>query len=157
MRRCIVVILMLCIITTTATAGQKKQLKPAPKDKCPVCGMFVAKYPDFLAEIIFRDGTYAFFDGAKDMFKYYFNLAKYNPKKKLSDIESIYVTDYYDLTLTDALKAFYVMGSDVYGPMGNELIPFRNSSDAQEFMKDHRGKTILKFQEITSEKIKGLD
>jgi nitrous oxide reductase accessory protein NosL len=41
--------------------------------------------------------------------------------------------------------------------MGNELIPFQNSSDAQEFMKDHRGKTILKFQEITSEKIKGLD
>jgi nitrous oxide reductase accessory protein NosL len=157
MRRCIVVILMLCIITTTAAAGQKKPLKPAPRDKCPVCGMFVAKYPDFLAEIIFRDGTYAFFDGAKDMFKYYFNLAKYNPKKKLSDIESIYVTDYYDLTLTDALKAFYVMGSDVYGPMGNELIPFQNSSDAQEFMKDHRGKTILKFQEITSEKIKGLD
>ena len=42
------------------------------KDKCPVCGMFVAKYPGFLAQIQFRDGSIAFFDGPKDFFKYYF-------------------------------------------------------------------------------------
>ena len=44
--------------------------KPSAKDKCPVCGMFVAKYPDWLAAVRFRDGSHVFFDGAKDMFKY---------------------------------------------------------------------------------------
>jgi len=72
--------------------------------------MFVAKYPDFLAEILFKDGSYAFFDGTKDMFKYYFNLKKYNPKKRLEDIDSIYVTDYYNLALIDGYQAFYVIG-----------------------------------------------
>ncbi|MEW6586914.1 MAG: nitrous oxide reductase accessory protein NosL [Nitrospirota bacterium] len=145
------------LLSVPAGAGEKKPLKPAPKDKCPVCGMFVAKYPDFASEIIFRDGSYAFFDGAKDMFKYYFNLAKYNPGKKQSDIDSVYVADYYDLSLIDALKAFFVIGSDVYGPMGRELIPFKKRSDADEFMRDHRGKALLKFHEITPETIKGLD
>jgi nitrous oxide reductase accessory protein NosL len=145
------------ILSVPAYAGQKEAIKPAKGDKCQVCGMFVAKYPDFAAEVIFHDGSYAVFDGAKDMFTSYFNLGKYNPKKKLSDVATVYVTDYYDLNLIDALKAFYVIGSDVYGPMGRELIPFAKRSDAEGFMKDHRAKTILTFQEVTLEKVKGLD
>jgi nitrous oxide reductase accessory protein NosL len=151
------VFLMVCLLTVPAVAGQKKPVKPLQKDKCPVCGMFVAKYPDFVAEIIYRDGSYAVFDGAKDMFKYYFNLAQYNPQKTLREIDSVYVTDYYDLVLTDARQAFYVIGSDVYGPMGKELIPFVHRQDAQEFMRDHRGNAILQFQEITQKTLEGLD
>jgi copper chaperone NosL len=153
----LIALIMFFIITTPALAGQKKPVKPAQKDKCPVCGMFVAKYPDYVAEIIFLDGSYAVFDGAKDMFKYYFNLAKYNPQKKHRDIDSLYVTDYYDLVLIDSRQAFFVIGSDAYGPMGKELIPFVHHPDAQEFMRDHRGNAILQFQEITSKTIEGLD
>ena len=138
-------------------AGERKPVKPSPKDKCPVCGMFVVKYPDFLAEIIYKDGTYAVFDGAKDMFKYLFNLRKYNPSQKMENIDSIYVTDYYQLTLIDGYKATYVIGSDIYGPMGKEPIPFAKEGDAQEFKKDHKGKSLLKFKEITPEIIKTLD
>ena len=76
------------------SADQAGFVKPSPKDKCPVCGMFVAKYPDFVAEIVFKDGSYAVFDGAKDMFKYYLDLKRFNPAKKPADIRSIYVTDY---------------------------------------------------------------
>jgi copper chaperone NosL len=152
------IFLFIVMMATSITyAGQKKPVKPAQKDKCPVCGMFVYKYPDFVAEIIFRDSSYAVFDGAKDMFKYYFNLSKYNPQKTLRDIDSLYVTDYYDLVLTDARQAFYVIGSDVYGPMGKELIPFVHRPDAQEFMRDHRGNAILQFREITPKTIEGLD
>jgi len=119
--------------------------------------MFVYKYPDWVGEIIFKDDSVFFFDGAKDLFKYYFNLKKYNPKKIQADIDSMYVTEYYDLKLINARDAFYVIGSDVYGPMGNELIPFANEPDAREFMKDHKGKKILKFDSITPRAIKSLD
>ena len=132
-------------------------VKPAPKDKCPVCGMFVAKYPDFVAEIIFKDGSYRVFDGAKDMFKYLFNLSKYDPSKKKEDIESIYVTDYYRLDLIDGPSAFYVVGSDVLGPMGKELIPFEKESDAQEFMNDHDGREMMRLEQVTPELVKTLD
>ena len=138
-------------------AEAPKPVKPSPKDKCPVCGMFVAKYPDWLAQVIFKDGSHAHFDGAKDMFKYLFNLEKYNPSKKSGDVRAIYVTDYYDLTLIDGYRAFFVGGSAVYGPMGRELIPFKTEGDARGFMKDHQGKTLLKFEEVTLEIVKGLD
>ena len=140
-----------------AWAGERKPIKPSPKDKCPVCGMFVAKYPDFLAEVIFKDGSCAFFDGAKDMFKYVLNLKKYQPSNKPSDIEAVFVTDYYNLTLVNGYEASYVIGSDVFGPMGRELIAFEKKADAEEFMKDHKGKSILSFQEITLEIMKDLD
>ena len=91
------------------------------------------------------------------MFKYYFNLKKFHPSKSLFDIDGIYVTNYYDLTLTDGFLAFYVLGSDIYGPMGGELIPFENEADAKEFMNDHKGKSVLKFREITFETVKSLD
>ena len=155
--RCLVSTFIVLIACTLVSAGEKGPITPAAKDKCPVCGMFVAKYPDFAAQINFKDDAYAVFDGVKDMFKYYFNLAKYNPGKKLTDIDSIYVTDYYDLKWIDGYKAFYVEGSDVYGPMGRELIPFEKKEGAEQFMTDHIGKSLLKFDEITYDLVKGLD
>jgi nitrous oxide reductase accessory protein NosL len=138
-------------------AADINPLTPSAKDKCPVCGMFVAKYPDWVAQIIFKDGTAYFFDGAKDMFKFYFNLKRYSPKKNVEDVKALFVTDYYSLVPVDGFKTVYVVGSDVYGPMGRELIPFVKIQEAQEFKRDHKGKEILTFQNITPAVIKGLD
>jgi len=138
-------------------AGERKSVKPTAKDRCPVCGMFVAKYPDWAAKIVFKDGTHVFFDGAKDMFKYYFNLRKYHPSKTLSDIDFILVTDYYALDFIDGYRAIFVIGSDVRGPMGRELIPFEKDGDAKEFIKDHKGTSMIGFKQVTSEVIRGLD
>jgi copper chaperone NosL len=145
------------ILVSSVWAGDTVPAKPSPRDKCPVCGMFVAKYPDFLATISYQDGSWVFFDGAKDMFKYYFDIKKYHPSKKKSDIESIYVTDYYNLSPIDAYQATYVLGSDIYGPMGRELIPFKNDDDAKAFMKDHNGISLLKFNDVTLPLVKSLD
>jgi copper chaperone NosL len=155
-RRAVIIGIVLSLALAGAAAASGP-VKPSNRDKCPVCGMFVAKYPDFLARIVFRDGSCAFFDGAKDMFKYYRNMKKYAPSKTMEDIVSIYVTDYYTLEPIDALKAHYVVGSDVTGPMGRELIPFEKEDDAAEFMKDHGGKRRLGFDEVSPELIRSLD
>jgi copper chaperone NosL len=145
------------LLAPSIWGSEKGQVKPTSKDKCPVCGMFVAKYPDFIAYIVFKDSSVAFFDGTKDMLKYYLNMSKYNSNLRESDIDFIHVTDYYSLALFDGRKAYYVHGSNVYGPMGAELIPFNKSDEAKEFMKDHKGKGILRFQDINISIIKGLD
>ncbi len=145
------------LIFALPAAGKAAPAVPSNADKCPVCGMFVAKYPDFLAQIVFKDGSAAFFDGAKDMFKYYFAVSTYNPAKNPADIVSVHVTDYYSMAPVDGRAAWYVLGSDVFGPMGRELIPFALEADAPEFMQDHAGKELLPFGAITPEKIKGLD
>ena len=145
------------LIFGTGLAATKDLVQPSKKDKCPVCGMFVYKYPDWLAEIIFKEESVDFFDGAKDLFKYYFNPRKYNPGKNKKGIAAIYVMEYYDMKLIDARKAFFIMGSDIYGPMGHELIPFATEADAKAFMMDHKGKKILRFEAITPRVIDNLD
>lgn len=150
-------VLLCCFLVSSAWGCDAGPVKPSPKDKCPVCGMFVAKYPDFLAAISYRDGSRFFFDGAKDMFKYYFDIEKYHPARKQSDIEAVCVTDYYNLSPINAYEATYIVGSDIYGPMGRELIPFEKAGDAEAFMKDHGGKSRLKFKDITLPLVKSLD
>jgi len=135
-------------------AADKKPVVVKKTDKCPVCGMFVAGYKNWIAEIIFNDGTYAVFDGPKDMFRYYLNVKKYNPSKTAADISNIYVTEYYTTEMVDARKVFFVQGSDVNGPMGSELIPLATEAAAKDFMKDHKGSRILKFSEVTGENLK---
>jgi nitrous oxide reductase accessory protein NosL len=148
---------LLIIAVLFAVPALADDAKPTKKDKCPVCGMFVYKYPDWFAHIEFMDGTSVWFDGPKDAFKYYLNLRRYDPSKRASDIEYFSVTEYYELKPIDGRKAYYVLGSEVYGPMGRELVPFIRSSDAEEFMHDHNGKVVLKFEEVTRFIVKGLD
>jgi copper chaperone NosL len=130
--------------------------KPGPESKCPVCGMFVAKYPDWVAGAVFRDGSTAWFDGAKDLFKFLLHAERYGSSRTPADAARIFVTDYYAVTPVDAREAFFVLGSDVYGPMGTELVPFERRSDAEEFLKDHKGTAILRFQDVGDATIRTL-
>jgi copper chaperone NosL len=145
------------LVPSLASPAEIGMPKPAAGDKCPVCGMFVAKYPDWMAAIRFRDGSHVFFDGAKDLFKYLHDLKKYDPARSPQDIHVVVVMDYYGLTWIDARKAWYVLGSDVYGPMGRELIPLKEEAEAREFMKDHRGVKIIRFADATPGVVKTLD
>jgi nitrous oxide reductase accessory protein NosL len=125
--------------------------KPGPKDLCPVCGMLVSKYPHWIATIAYKDGHAHHFDGAKDMFKFWFDPPKYAAGHSREMMVSIHVTDYYNLERIDAKTALYVVGSDVLGPMGHELVPLATQADAEDFMKEHKGKRILRFDQVTQE------
>lgn len=131
--------------------------KPGEREKCPVCGMFVAKYPDWVASVAFDDGHTVYFDGAKDMFKYYFDVKKYDPARSADAIRHVHVTEYYDMRIIPAKEAFFVVGSDVYGPMGRELVPLATAEDAGTFSSDHGGKRTLRFDEVTPQLIGTLD
>ncbi len=132
-------------------------------EKCPVCGMFVYKYPRWAAQIFYKKNgkIYHFsFDGVKDMMKFYFNpddYGKYDIDKFRKSITKILVTDYYTQKGIDGTKAYYVFWSNVLGPMGNELIPFKTLKEAKNFKKDHFGKFIKKFSELNDDLVWSLD
>ena len=136
-------------VVAPAAAAEKAPPAPSAKDKCPVCGMFISPYPNWVGQIVFKDGGRFYFDGPKDLFTYYFSPHKYAPGRKRADIAEIHVTEYYSVAAIDGRKAFYVTGSDVRGPMGMELVPFAKKADADAFLKDHRGQKVLRFDEIT--------
>lgn len=131
--------------------------RPGPQDLCPVCGMLITKYPNWTATIAWRDGHAHHFDGAKDLFKFLFDLAKYAPGHRREDIAAIWVTEFYGLTKIDARKAWFVTGSDVLGPMGHELVPLATREDADEFLRDHKGSRILRFDDVKPDLIAALD
>lgn len=147
----------LWVWTLAVQGGDVRVPDPGPKDTCPVCGMFVARYPEWVATVVYKDGHAHHFDGAKDMFKYLLDLPKYAPGHQKEDIALIAVTEYYGLARIDARKALYVIGSDVLGPMGHELVPLASREDAEEFMRDHSGKQILSFEEVGRPVLPKLD
>jgi nitrous oxide reductase accessory protein NosL len=111
-------------LSAPAHAGAAALNLPAPKpdDVCPVCGMFVAKYPHWIATVVFQDGHADHFDGGKDFFKYMLDMKKYARGRSREQIAAMGVTGYYDGARMDAAAAWYVLGSDVLGPMGHELV-----------------------------------
>ena len=138
------------------------RVKVQEHEKCPVCGMFTYKYPRWAAQIFYEEGDqqkHWSFDGVKDLIKFYFDPMKWGDYKiaKLENITKILVTDYYSQKAIDGTKAYYVIRSDVYGPMGHEFIPFASMEDAKTFKKDHFGKKIIEFSDITEDDAYRLD
>ncbi len=150
--------LLLTFSLLSSVRGEGLQL-PAPgsRDTCPVCGMFVALYPDWTATVLYKDGHAHHFDGAKDLFNYLLNLPKYAPGHAEADIAAIGVTEYYGVTRIDARSAWYVIGSDTLGPMGHELVPLATQAEAEEFLKDHRGQRIVRFTNVDLKLLENLD
>jgi nitrous oxide reductase accessory protein NosL len=147
---------VLCLASATTPAADREPIRPADDDRCPVCGMFTAKYPDFAARVTFSDGATVTFDGPKDLFTFLLDVAKYAPGRNRSDVDEVLVTEYYALAAIEAETALFVVGSDVHGPMGAELIPFATREDAEAFRTDHRGTAVLTFHEVDSDTLRGL-
>lgn len=131
--------------------------KPGPRDTCPVCGMFVEPYRDWWATVVYDDGLAHHFDGAKDLFKYLADVPKYAPGRSAQAITAMGVTDYYGVTMIDARAARYVIGSDVLGPMGHELVPLASDAEAADFLKDHLGQRQVSADQVTPALLVGLD
>jgi len=117
--------------------------------KCPVCGMFLYKYPRWVSMIEYKNGKKFYFDGLKDMFKYYFE----HPQ----NIKGMFTRDYYTQETIAVRDAYLVLGSNVYGPMGNEFIAFSTQKSAQHFLFDHKAKKIVRLNDITKKMVYKLD
>lgn len=138
-------------------AGEVVMPPPRPDAVCPVCGMFVAKYPEWVAAVVYRDGHAHYFDGAKDLFKFLLDPRRYVPGHRPEDVVSVVVTDYYAVVPIDAHDAVFVIGSDVLGPMGHELVPLGSDAEAAEFRRDHGGSATVRFAQVTPDLLTRLD
>jgi nitrous oxide reductase accessory protein NosL len=147
---------LLALALAADPPGGGKLPGPTAGDRCPVCGMFVAKYPDWAATAEFQDGARFHFDGAKDLMKFLLEPGKHASRRTLAELRRAEVTDYYTLARIEARVAFYVVGSDAFGPMGKELVPFARREDAEEFLRDHKGVRVLRFDEVTPALLKEL-
>lgn len=145
--------LVACLLTANPLLAQPGK-DISPQERCPVCGMFVVKYPDWITQVRLANGTVKFFDGVKDLLAFHFNPASFGATGQTA--KEIWVKDYYTLAWLDGRSAWYVIGSDVYGPMGHEFIPFDSAEAAENFRKDHKGTKVIRFNEITEPLVQSM-
>jgi nitrous oxide reductase accessory protein NosL len=167
----LILVVITCAIVSlppvTAGAAELMDLPSGSKldltQKCPVCGMVIGgkdaqgvtvTYKDgrvvgfgAVAAAAFKDGHVAGFEGARCLFIYNSVPEKYNVN--VADIAHQYVTDFVSKKVIELPKAFLVLGSNVKGPMGYELIPFTNKDDAAKFASENDGKWIVQLHEVT--------
>lgn len=158
MKKIFCVLTMICFVALAAAAFGAEKIPAAQRLRCSVCNMYVDMFARWNARVEFRDaGTPAVFCGSKCLFKFHLDPKKYDPSRSRNNISAVWVKDYTSKTDSDAYSAHYVIWSDVYGPMGHEPIAFAKKADAQEFLKEHQGKKIVRFQDVTLKMIDSLD
>ncbi len=107
--------------------------------RCGHCGMKIDENSAFRAELEL--------DGQRESFD--------TPRCALSEWKSrggtgkVFVQDYYDRVLQDGAPLRFVIGSDVVGPMGPEIVPV-DAARASKLVKDHGGKDYA-LTELTVE------
>lgn len=148
--------LLLAGVPAVRAADPAAPPPPGPQARCPVCGMFVAGYGNWLAVAVLADGTARYFDGPKDLFRYAFDPARFEPGGAAPEVVGRFVTDYYTTRLVPAETARFVVGSDVLGPMGHELVPVVGDDAVRSFLADHHGSHAYPLSEVTPEVLSKL-
>lgn len=137
---------------------QKKRLKKGvivepvdQKDRCPVCGMYPAKYPRHKCQITTKDKNVHHFCSTQHLFEFLKNGRKYVK----TDVEpfSIWVVDFPTGAWIGGRSAYYVVGSGKKGPMGKEAVAFDKKKAADDFAGKEGGK-VLTFSQVTIDAIK---
>lgn len=161
--RIIAVFITVIVVPSIVYADDYMELPNGAKvnlsDRCPVCGMTVGSdmaagatfaYRDSnlvgfagVAAAVFKSGKTVGFEGARCLFIY--NTVPKNFGIDVSQIAQRYCTDFTSGKLIDVNQAYLVMGSKVRGPMGIDLIPFSDKTEAEKFRDRYEGKRVVQL------------
>lgn len=138
-----------CIVAPTFSYDPASGLPPnaarpvPPGARCPVCGMFPARYPRWAAQVIFGDGDVQFLDSPLSLFHYLQRVERYTTGRRLADVAAVFVADHGGGPWLPLEQAVFVHGSSQLGPMRSGNLPaFASAAEAQAFAARHGGQTL---------------
>lgn len=109
--------------------------------RCALCGMRVTRGGAFSAGAREAGGAEVLFDSVKCMFRW---LGQH------ADARDPWCTEHLSRTERPARELFYVVGTDLEGPMGADLVPLDTREHAEQIRASHHGTQVLAFDEVTS-------
>ena len=163
----VIALIVAAFITTTISpaADTQKTISESNASKAfvnkldPVYMIDIDKYPKFSTEMVLKNGKRLRFASVKAMMNYYFHPEKYLGfgAHSKADVKKMYVKDYLTGEKIDAKDAWYVFGSHIIGPHGDDLIPLSNEISAKLFTKKYGGSRIMRIERFTFGLIHYLD
>ncbi|MEN8198668.1 MAG: nitrous oxide reductase accessory protein NosL [Thermodesulfobacteriota bacterium] len=123
-----------------------KIAEPGQEERCPVCGMYPARYPAFRSQLTTTDGKHHHFCSSQCLVAYQADPGQY--VQGAGKTKSVWVTVYPDGDTEYGMGLYYLVGSSILGPMGREALPFRNKAAAMKSGSEKGGK-VVRFKELT--------
>ncbi|MFA6137024.1 MAG: nitrous oxide reductase accessory protein NosL [Sulfurimonas sp.] len=159
MKKLITGMLLTFTFATLAIAGDSYSMNYDQNTTCLVRQFKVYKEPKWVSKIDLNNGKEVYFSSPKSMIEFYLRPGKWYDigVKSENDFKNIIVTDFATMKSIDAKGAFYVYGSNVTSPAGDDLVPFASYDAAKNFAQKHNGKRILHLNEISDALIKLLN
>ena len=108
--------------------------------RCAGCGMRVTRGDAFSSGATEANGHAVMFDSPKCMFRW---LSQH------TDAREPWCTEHLSRTQHPARELLFVMGTDIDGPMGHDLVPVDTRAHAEELLRSHHGTQVLAFAEVT--------
>lgn len=119
-------------------------------ERCPVCGMYPARFPKWRTQVVFRDRSGAAFDSAVNLFRFLNRLERYAPQRRREDVADLYLTDYDSGKWLPGDDALVVIDSNLSGPMGDAGLPAFASREAAQRFVTERGGRLLPFSAVVA-------
>ncbi|MGD9210826.1 MAG: nitrous oxide reductase accessory protein NosL [Desulfobacteraceae bacterium] len=118
-------------------------------DRCPLCAMFPARYPEFSCALKLTDNRTYYFCSPRCLLRVWGEPTRFLKVSK-DKITHIIVRHYFTGEQMDGKTALWVSGSNVIGPMGPALVPLKTHSEVATFKKRHGAKQVFRLMELTS-------
>ena len=124
--------------------------------RCPVCGMYPARYPRWAAQLIFKDGGVLFFDSPLELFRFLQDMGHYHATQGPEEVARAYVSDAEEGRWVSIVEAYFVSGSDLQGPMRTPDLPaFADEAAAAAFVAA-RGGRLIRLEQVTPDLLQSL-
>lgn len=141
---------LIVLLTVALTVALGSGCGGKPRTRCERCGMFTDANPRWAAGAVAAGGRKVSFDAPRCMFAWLQDAAGIGA-------EAPWITEYYTQRKHPAAFVWYVVGSDLAGPMGPDLVPIGDEAGARRFRVEHDGRAVLRFDAIDAAVLARLD
>lgn len=129
-------LILVSAASVTSLAACKKEAR------CKHCGMKIDPSSAWRAELVGADGAATVFDTPR--------CALTSWRSGTTPAAAIRVQEYYDRQQRDGNDVRFVIGGDVIGPMGPDIVPV-DPPRSSKFIQDHGADRALRLEEVTPE------
>jgi copper chaperone NosL len=121
--------------------------KSKTEARCKHCGMRIDPASPWRTELVGNDGTVIAFDTPR--------CALQSWRAGTTPAKTIRVQEYYDRQTRDGADVRFIVGGDVLGPMGPDLVPV-DPPRASKFIQDHSADRALRLDEVTPQVLSAI-